>query len=360
VLVEHTVLSEVLFALLLAGGLYAGVRAFDEPRAIAGALTSRHLWLLAAGLLIGLSTWARAVSSPLVPGLALFFALAIPGTVWTRIGRGALAGGAATVLVLVYFGLNSSETGTFGFNQAPGWTIYARAAPFADCTQFAPPPSVAKELCEGTPKDERAGPDYYAWSKRSPAERLYGYPPAGDETLGEFGRSAILHQPRDYLTAVGRDTLRYFFPEINNEQLLGGTDYEYLDIHRRDRPIERDVQRWLDYYYDPEPPSIDQDALDTLTEVQQVLRVQPILMLQAVILGALGIAFARGRVRAALVLLLGSSLVLLVFAAAITTYNARYTIPIGGPLIAAGAIGLWVCLSRFGGRRPGDAEPVSG
>jgi hypothetical protein len=79
-------------------------------------------------------------------------------------------------------------------------------------------------------------------------------------------------------------------------------------------------------------------------------------MLQAIILTALGIALARGRVRAALILLLGSSVVLLVFAAALTTYNARYTIPVGGPLIAAGAIGLWLCIERLRRRPPSDPD----
>ena len=359
ILVEHTLLSEVLFGFVLVSALYAGVRAIDEPRTLRGRLTSRHLWLIAAGALLGLSAWTRAVSAPLIPLLGIFFVLAVPGPIWARLGRGALAAGTALAVLLVYFTMNSETTGTFGLASATGWATYARAAPFADCTQFSPPAEYADELCEGIPKDERPGPDFYAWQKRSPAQKLFGYPPTGDDTLAEFGRSAILAQPRDYAITVGRDTLRYFFPEINNEQYLGGSDYEYLDIHRRDRALEREIQAVLGAYYTPEALSVNEGALDALTELQQVLRVQPLLMLQAIILGALGAWFARGRVRAGILLLIGTSVLLLLIPSAVGTYNARYTIPIGGPLIAAGALGLWACIERLRGRQAdaGAVEP---
>jgi hypothetical protein len=78
-------------------------------------------------------------------------------------------------------------------------------------------------------------------------------------------------------------------------------------------------------------------------------------MLQGVILAALGIWFSSGRVRWALAFLLGVSLVLLAIPSAIGTYNARYAIPLGGPLVACGAIGAWVLIERIrdGGRRRG-------
>jgi len=358
VLVEHTLISEVVFSLLLVAGLYSGVRALDEPSTIVGRVTSRHLWLVAAGALLAFSVWARAVSAPLIPLLGIFFVFALPGTAWVRLGRGALAAGAGAAVLLGYFALNSDTTGTFGLARATGWTLYSRAAPFADCSQFTPPQGT-RPLCEVTPIDERSGPDFYTWNEDSPARMEFGYPPANNEALGQFGRRAILASPRAYVSAVGRDTLRYFFPDINDEQYLGGTPYEYLDIHRRDRDLERDIQARLAVYYEPESLDVNESLLDTLTDFQQALRVHPILMLQALILGALGIWLGSGRVRAALVLLLGTSLILLVFPAAIGTYNVRYTIPIGGPLIGAGVIGLWVCIERLRGRQAdaGAVEP---
>lgn len=352
---EHTILSEVLFTFTVVAALYAAVRALDDPRALAGPVTSRHLWLVGAGALLGLSAWMRSLSAPLVPLVALFFVLAIPGPLWTRIGRGALAGGAGAAILVVYFALNSSTTGTFGLTQATGWAIYSRTAPFADCSQFTPPEGTEK-LCEGTPKDTRPGPDHYSWSEGSPAQRVFGFPPAGDDKVGDYGVQAMLNQPRDYVTVVARDTLRYFFPGINNEQLFGGADYEYMDIHRRNRRIEADIEQRLGGYFAPESLSIDKQMLDTLSDLQQVLRLHPTLMFQAAVLAALGIWLGAGRVRTTLVLLLGATLVLLVVPSALATYNARYAIPIGGPLAAAGAIGLWVCLARLGGSRPAPRD----
>jgi hypothetical protein len=353
VVLEHTLLSEFQFTFLLVAALYCGVRALDEPRALVGALTSRHLWLVATGVLFALTAWTRGVSAPLIPLLILFFALAIPGAIWPRVGRAALVGGSAAAVLLVYFSLNSAATGTFGLAQASGWALYARAAPFADCTQFTPPEGT-EVLCQNVPPETRPGPDYYTWRAQSPARRAFGYPPAADDSLRAFGAKAIIAQPRSYATAVGRDFLRFFFPAINDDQFLAGVDYEYLDIERRDHAIERyNAERMLTYY-DADSQNVDKDALRTLSDFQQALRVHPLLMLQALILGVLGICFSAGRVRWALILLLGTSVALLAVPSGIGTYNARYSIPLGGPLIASGAIGLWLTIVRIrdGGRSP--------
>ena len=359
VMLEHTILSETQFTFLLVAALYCGVRALDDPRDLAGPLTSRHLWLAATGILLAFTAWTRGLAAPLVPLAALFFALAIPGPVWHRIGRAAVAGGAGMAVLLVYFSLNSASTGTFGMAQASGWAIYARAAPFADCEQFSVP-SGTEELCQSIPAAERPGPDYYTWRRQSPARQEIGYPPAGDDSLRSFGVRAILAQPRAYASAVGRDFMRFFFPSINRDQFLAGVDYDYLAIDRRDKPVEEQLGGYLGIYYEPDGQNIDEGALETLTEFQQGLRVHPVLMLQAIILGALGIWLSAGRVRWALILLLGTSLVLLAIPSAIGTYNARYAIPLGGPLIACGAIGAWVLVARIrGGDRSPSEAPVS-
>jgi hypothetical protein len=359
ILLEHTILSETQFAFLLVAALYCGVRTLDEPRNLVGPLTSRHLWLAATGALFALTAWTRGLAAPLVPLAAVFVALAIPGPAWHRVGRAALAGGAGMAVLLVYFSLNAASTGTFGMAQASGWAIYARAAPFADCSQFTVP-SGTEELCQTIPADKRPGPDYYTWRRQSPARQEIGYPPAGDDSLRSFGVRAILAQPRAYASAVGRDFMRFFFPSINRDQFLAGVDYDYLAMDRRDRAIERDLAAKLATYYDPDGLDVDEEGLETLTEFQQGLRVHPLLMLQGVILGALGIWFSSGRVRWALALLLGVSLVLLAIPSAIGTYNARYAVPLGGPLVACGAVGAWVLIARIrdGGRRRGTDPPA--
>jgi hypothetical protein len=66
-----------------------------------------------------------------------------------------------------------------------------------------------------------------------------------------------------------------------------------------------------------------------------------------------GAIFARGRQRAVLLLLLGAALLLLLVPSATASWNARYAVPAGGPLIAAGALGAWLLARRFAARRPG-------
>jgi hypothetical protein len=219
-------------------------------------------------------------------------------------------------------------------------------------------------LCELSAPKTRPGPDYYGWVSRSPATRLFGGPPNANDKLSAFARQAIIHQPRYYLWSSFRDFARYFVPGINDEQSYI-VDYPYLDIDRRDRPVEADIESATRSYYPGTDTHIG-SGLTVLTNLQQLLRVHPVLMLQALILGALGIWLSRGRVRAALALLLGAALLGLAIPSATVSYNARYAVPFAGPLLAAGAVGLWLLLTRLRERpvpedesRPAGARPAS-
>ena len=182
---------------------------------------------------------------------------------------------------------------------------------------------------------------------------MFGGPPNANDKLGEFAREAIFHQPRYYLWVSFRDFARYFVPGLNDEQPYI-VDYPYLDIDRRDRPVEGDVERITNGYYPGTDVHIG-DGLTVLTDLQQALRAHPLLMLEALILGAVGIVLARGRTRAAVALLLGAAVLGLAIPSATVSYNARYAVPLAGPLFAAGAIGLWLVLARLRDR-PGRAE----
>ena len=354
IVLEHIVLSEALFIFVLAATLYACVRALDEPRALVWVLDSRHAWLAAAGLLLALCAWVRGVAAPLAPFLVLWALLAIPGTWRRRVANAAVVGVAIAVLMLTYFTLNESRTGTFGLSQSPGWGLYSRIAPLADCNQFTPPAGT-ESLCEDSPPGTRNGPDYYGWESGSPAVKLYDYPPNGDDELGAFARESIKAQPRAYVQAVATDVLRYFVPNYNT-YAFGGPGYDTLDIQREDPALEREVWGWLSGYYS----GIDQRRMDApvgvLSEIQDWVRVQPLLMIAAVALALAGIVVARGRVRAALILLCGAGLLLFIIPSATANYNARYAIPSGGPIVLAGAMGAWALLGflreRRGGRSP--------
>jgi hypothetical protein len=337
-------MGESLFTLGVAFALYAGVRALDDGRPLAGALTTRNAWIAAAGISLGLATWVRGVGVGLIPVFALWVALAVPGRWWERVGRGALAGGTAVAIVLVYFALHDSETGEFGLTQGPGWALYARSAPFADCDRFDPPAGT-EALCETTEPEARNGPDFYGWEQGSPAVRMFGGPPLGSDSLADFAREAIVHQPADYARAVAKDTIRYFVPGVAVNPYYG-VGYDALDIERRSPIIEQDVSGRINDYYADESVAIE-GGVGALGEVQDWLRVQPVLMGIAVIAGVIGVVLGNRRQRWGIALLLGASLALLVVPSATATYAARYAIPIGGPLIAAGALGAWLLIQRM-------------
>jgi hypothetical protein len=353
IVLEHIILSEALFVFLFVATLYVCVRALDDPRPLAWILDTRHAWLIGAGLLLAMCAWVRGVAAPLAPFLLLWILLAVPGTWKRRFANAAVAGIAIAALMLTYFALNDMRTGTFGLSQSTGWGLYSRVAPLADCSQFTPPAGT-ESLCEQTPPGTRNGPDFYGWEPGSPAVQLYTYPPTGDDKLGAFARESIRAQPRAYAQAVATDVLRYFIPDYNT-YAFGGPGYDTLDIQREDPALEREVWGWLSGYY----TGIDQRRMDgpveALSEVQDWVRVQPLLMLAAMVLGIAGIVFTRGRVRAVLILLCGGGLLLFFVPSATANYNARYAIPSSGPIVLAGAIAAWALLGRWREWRSGTS-----
>jgi hypothetical protein len=357
IVLEHVVLTDALFTFLLAITIYACVRGLDAPRPLRGPFDTTHPWVLAAGFVLALAAWVRGVGLPMIPFLVLWIAIAIPGTWRRRVGRAALAGGAAAILMLTYFVLNDIRTGNFGFTQSSGWALYSRIAPLADCSRFDPPTGT-DDLCESSAPGTRFGPDFYGWEPNSPAIRKYGYPPNGDDELGDFAREAILHQPLSYLKAVGTDVLRYFLPDYRN-YAFGGPGYNTLDIQRKDPPLEREVFGFLSAYYDGDFHEIDA-GIGVLSEIQDWVRVQPLLMLAAMLAGIAGVVLARGRVRAVLVLLCGAVLLLLLIPSATANYNVRYGIPAGGPAMLAGAIGAWAISAWVSERRRRSRDPTEG
>lgn len=354
VVLEHTLMAETMFGFGISLVTYFCVRALEPARPLFGPVTSRDAWIVAAGLVLGLSVWVRAVGAPLVPFLCLWIALAIPGTVWTRLGRAALAGAMATAVVLVYMGFNQAATGNFVLTYAPGWALYSRTAPFADCSGFEPPKGT-EDLCEQIPAGERPGPEFYGYDPASPARRVFDHPARGDHKLRAFGRTAILHQPLDYVLHVSRDVARYYAPFLGPERPFWGAGHEVLDIRVRAADVEQQVQSVVDGYYDSGALEVG-GAVARLGEAQSLLRVHPVLLLAATLLGIVAVWLTSGRRRAAVLLLLGAGLLLLVVPSATATYNARYAIP-AAPLIgAAGAIGLWLAVERW--VAPGPQRPV--
>jgi hypothetical protein len=344
VFLEHTLASEAPFTFGFSAVLYCAVRALGEPRPVWGMLTTQWLWLGAAGAALGLLAWVRPVAIPLVPLLVLWGALALPGGMSVRIGRAALAGGVAAALLVVYAALHSAANGYFGITRASGWALYSRTAEFADCSRFEPPAGT-EELCESTPEKERFGPDFYAWDRDSPAVRLYGFLPRGNDEVGAFGRAAIQAQPLDYLRVVARDSLRYYVPSLD-ERPYTGPGWDVIDIERRAPRTEGDVTARVNRYYEDESVEITGVAA-TLGDLQDVLRMHHWLLALGTLAAVAGAVLARGSLRAALVLILGLSAALLVVPVATAIWGARYAVPITGPLLGAATTGIWLMVTRY-------------
>jgi 4-amino-4-deoxy-L-arabinose transferase-like glycosyltransferase len=364
VFLEHAIMTETLVTLLLTLGVYAAIRALDARTRVRGPVTTRVLWLLLAGATLGVAAYVRPFVAVLVPVLALWTALALPGSLRRRCIRAGVPLLAGAVVIVVYWGTNAAETGYFGFLRGSGWAAYARTAQFADCSRFDPPAG-ASRLCERRPSSVRPGPDFYAWHPDSPARKLFGGPPAGSDELAAFGRAAIMHQPLDYLETVLNDTLRYFAPGYNDDRPFAGPGYDVMDVDRRALNHETAINRALDRYYQEERFQI-RGGVHALADAQQFLRVHPLLLLQGLVLGIAGLVLAPARLRWGLVLLLGVAAVLLVVPPATVLYGARYAVPPSGFLIAAGAIGLWAIWRRALDRRnlqsgpsPSDPPPAA-
>ena len=343
IFLEHALMPEAVFTLMVVGVLYTAVRALEESRRLLGPLSTRSAWVIAAGVLLGASAWTRPVTVPLAPFLGLWLALAIPGNWKQRIFPAALAMVAAGLVVLGYFALHSSHTGFFGFTEASGWGFYSRSAPFADCTKFDPPAGT-EALCEEKPPEDRFGPDFYGWQPDSPAIRLFVYPPNGSDQLSAFAKQAILHQPFEYAKDVVRDFGHYFLPL--SPPPFSGPEYEIVEVDRRAPGIEEDILAPINGYYSDEPLAIH-GGISELGAIQDVLSVRARWLFVAAIFALAGVVLARGKVRAGIVLLGGASALAMLVPVATAIYGARYAIPVSGPLVGAGAIGAWLVGARI-------------
>jgi hypothetical protein len=265
---------------------------------------------------------------------------------------GAVAAAAALVLG-AYVALVAIDDGTTGFTDVSGWSMYARAAPFADCSRFDPPEGT-RFLCEDTPAAERPGSLFYLWFDGSPAREKYGHPPIGQETLGKFGRRAILAQPFDYAEAVVSELPRFLNPELHKKPYSGGG---YFLMSRRGEVAERNVifQLSRDYDHGSYSPGSSGDRVADWQKLQRLGGWVPGLMVALALVGAV---FARGLALRGLALFGLSGAALVVMPAATLTLLGRYTVPPTPIVAAAGAIGAWALWQRLRDRRHTAAAPA--
>jgi 4-amino-4-deoxy-L-arabinose transferase-like glycosyltransferase len=351
IFLEHSLMSDTIFAFLVVAGLYAAVRAD-------GAEAGAWPWLAASGVLIGLTATIRTLGAFLVPMLALWVLLE-RGALRERIKNAALSGGVAAAVVVLYLVVQWSTTGVLGLTQADGYNLYSRAATFADCSKFHPPPGT-RPLCETTPPSRRQGGIFYEWEPASPAGRAFGGMPRGTRRLESFSRAAILHQPLDYLEAVGRDLYRYVNPAAFYRTGAGGGPREVIEYSRSQ---QRETQvlpliaaNWSTNGF------IRRDA-NGLIDYAKTANIPGGALVALLLLAACAPFVARSGARRAAALLLATGVILLVVPVASLLYDGRYTLPAYAPIAGAAAIALQVLLNRLRRRAGAGADrqaPVAG
>jgi hypothetical protein len=343
---EHTLLSEAPFLPLTAGGLYAAARALEAGGRRSESGGRPLVWLAAAGALFAGTALFRNVGMILPPVLVLWALLAMPGAVRARLAAGAVAAGAAAAVLGLYAVGAALDGGNTGWTATSGWNAYGRSAPFADCARFDEPPGT-ESLCEDTPADERPGSLFYLWFDGSPARARYGHPPIGQETLGKFGRRAILAQPFDYAETVVAELPRFLNPTFRKKRFSGGG---WFLMSRRGKMAEDRVlfQLSRDYDHGAYRPGSSGDAIADWQKLMRLGGWAPGLM---VLLALAGAALARGPALRGLALFGLSGAALVVMPAATLTLLGRYTVPPTPVIAGAAAIGAWALVERVRSRR---------
>lgn len=198
---EHSVLSDVLFHLLLVLGV-AALAWWRRPR----------LWTtVAGGLLLGAATLVRVVGEPAVLAAVVFLVLA--ATSWrSRLLHVVVVLVAFAVPVTGYAAWYHHDQGEWALTGGSGRALYMRTTAFVDCSRFEVP-SYERTLCPDQPLGQRRDPTWYGWHDLTTVHALR--PPPGvtvDAALQDFAQRAIRAQPLDYARTVARDFALAFAP----------------------------------------------------------------------------------------------------------------------------------------------------
>ncbi|NLT07354.1 MAG: glycosyltransferase family 39 protein [Solirubrobacterales bacterium] len=363
VYLEHSIMSEAVFLLVVALALYSAARALADG--------SSMWWAAATGLLCGVATVIRTAGVlMIVPVAAAILLSGVAGR-----GRRALAATGATLAALGALAtVQAVEKGRPQLAPSPGWHLYSHAAQYADCQRFDPPAGT-EALCEDTPRHRRLGSDHYLWDLGSPGHthfdtgdrptltpeetgaRLHANLQRNDSELGAFARAAILAQPLDYVTTVARDLLRYLVPGVRRDVRNVGADLSpALDFARVSPPETTTVvHRGLIAFFDPFAVYHRRAGTELLARYQSVFRFGATALMLCLLLIVVGLAAAPAR-RSAIVLLGGSGLSMLVPPVVAGTYSGRYSVPAAGLVAGAAAVAILGLLERRRGTS-GTAPP---
>lgn len=354
--IEHNIMSDLLFQVVLLGVVHLLIRRRPGPRtaAIAGAL-------LACGVLV------RLVGLALVLPAAVFVLLAVgvkPADGWRRRLRsaGALVAGFA-LLLGGYVLYNLAWTGSPALSGSSGSAAYGRAAVVADCPALDLTPA-EQLVCpeEPVPQRELTGIDHYIHYyevEHRVEERL----PEGvelDAVQSSFARKVLLHQPADVLGGVLADFLKGFAP--TRTQSPGDVPLDRWQF-QTEYPLHAEewyVDEWLELHGDG-TRSVDPELAGFLRAYQLGGGYAPGTLLGLAFvpaaLAVLGIGRARGSGMRAICLLPAGLAVTVLGTAAAMEFSWRYQLPGIVLLPVAAALGITALLGRATTREQMTARP---
>ena len=209
IFVEHAVLSEAVFIFLADLALYAIVRAWKGSWA----------WAALAGLALGAAADVRTVGLILLIVLGPVGALLLTAPWRARLLRALVVIAAAAAPVSAYLIEHQDVTGYGGFTGAGYFDLYARVAPFADCSKFHPPQGTGR-LCIHIPRSQRLGHDYWEFTAISPAVRVFGEPDLTAAAAGREQQAAEVRGGRDPRPAARLPGSRRTRPRADRRPVL--------------------------------------------------------------------------------------------------------------------------------------------
>jgi hypothetical protein len=381
-MLEHALLNDSLFIFFADLSLWLVVRAW----------AGSAWWALGVGVSTGCAAIDRTVGLELLPFMLACLMLAPARTPAASVGAdsGRAAGAArlaglrrlqrahpaagwrlgallaavvgSLIVIVPFMYAHKRDTGSWGFASKSDFDLYARVAPWAECSKFTPPAGTAK-LCIHTPVSQRQGVDAWEFTGSSPAVAAYGSPewfgppPQKDENsqLRSFAIAAIEGQPLTYLHYVSRELVRVVDPTFPSSPFknIGNAGYgetpEGLLNYYFNTSNLANVEAIITSYY--HSPGVLAGNVDVLKSWDRDTRIEGPLMAVILLFALLAPFLARDGPRRLAILCAIVSAVLILGPIVVTQYDWRYMIPVFGPLCAGAAIGLyeaWRRLRRFG------------
>ncbi len=355
IFLEHAIMSESWDVLATSLGLYAAVRAMDEPE-------PSWRWPLLTGLALAIAVTIRTAGLLLIPVAVLALLLCRPRPL--RHWRSPVTAAATAAVVLVgWAGANAAFGPRFGIDPSSGWYLYGRVAQFADCRRFTPPPGTAF-LCDPRPVSQRPSGYDYMFDPQAAAPRHFGAFGRDDGLVGSWAWQALRAQPLDFLADAWSYLRSYYVPNSRPARLKSSTELDpQLDFTYGNPYFVPTIEASLEEFYDRFSVHARTSGLRLLHDWQRVFRFGATLLFITTLLTMIGLAIGPRRSRVGVLLFGVGGLSLLVAPVLTGTYSGRYTVPMAGPLMAAAAItitALWRSRRRAvasGAESPRRAHP---